>query len=191
MDQYINYDDCEIDFSQLRISDNDATKIANNSSLLSERLSELPEKIWMAIDFETIDDFSLKLFCKTDPIQIGFVIYNFEDNSEIFKFGSFIHPKNKFNFANISKIKWNDVKNAPTLEDITPVLKNILKKCEFIVTHNYPTELGVLKVLFPTLHIKIYDTLFSSRRNFKDCKGHKLNECCQRLHIDCGNLFLL
>lgn len=203
MNELINFDSfylSDADLSQLKIDvyddvfkmkDSEKKKekgdVKNNRTIFFGNLDVLPNKIWMAIDFETIDDFSLRLFCKTDPIQIGFVIYNFDDDVEIFRFGSYIRPKNKFNFANTSKIKWHDVENAPTFEDMKPMLNIILKKCEFIVAHNYPSELGVLKGLFPNLNIKIYDTLFSSRRNFKDNRGNKLYECCQRLNIECGN----
>ncbi len=182
MSDFVDFTDVEIEIKTKNI-DFEQLILQTQKQEIIHMPNDLPENIWMAIDFETIDDFSLKLFCKTDPIQIGFVIYD-DNDVEIYKFSSYIFPKNKFNFANTSKIKWNDVRTAPSLEDIAPMLEKLLKKCKFIVSHNYPTELGILKKLFPNLSVKVYDTLYTSRNNFKNVKRHKLSECCARFNID-------
>ncbi len=153
MSDFVDFTDVEIeieikniDFEPIKLRSQIPNAPLNNTSLINFRENkELPENIWMAIDFETIDDFSLKLFCKTDPIQIGFVVYDGDNDIEIYRFSSYIFPKNKFNFAATSKIKWNDVRTSPTLENIAPILEKLLKKCKFIVAHNYPTELGILQ----------------------------------------------
>jgi DNA polymerase III alpha subunit (gram-positive type) len=44
-----------------------------------------------------------------------------------------------------------------------------------------------VRKLFPNLNVKIYDTLYTSRNNFKDVKGHKLSECCSKFNIDNKN----
>jgi DNA polymerase III epsilon subunit-like protein len=141
--------------------------------------------IWMSIDFETIDDFSLKLFCKTDAIQIGVVVYN--NNEVIDKWSSYIKPQHKFNFAHTSKIKFSDVQNSPTLDDLQQKLEYLLNISNYVVVHNYPTEFGVLRELFPNLTIRFLDTLYTSRRNFKEVKGHSLSECCKRFNINNDN----
>lgn len=139
--------------------------------------------IWSSIDFETIDDFSLKLFCKNDPIQVGVVIYN--NDKIIHKWTSYIKPQHKFNYANTSKIKWTDVEKSPMLSDLKQKLEDLLEISKFIAVHNYSTEFHILLELFPNLRAKFLDTLYTSRRNFKE-KEHSLSKCCERFNI-CNN----
>lgn len=97
-------------------------------------------------------------------------------------FHSLINPKRPIPKLPWVYIKDEDVKNAPTFDDIKSDLLDFLDG-SILIGHNVNVDWRLLKRKFPTYNPIIIDTLKLSRRLYSNHQSHKLNDLIDRFKL--------
>ncbi len=93
-----------------------------------------------------------------------------------------------FRFTYIHGIRWDDVKDLPTFEEVWPRFQPLWEKGQLLLAHNAPFD---LRVLFATCrHASLIPeprwyscTLAMSRKTWPQFNDHKLNTVCGNLGL--------
>lgn len=135
---------------------------------------------FLAIDFETANR------DRNSACAIGLVRVT---NNLITHFESYLikPPTNYFEFTYLHGISSNDVKNAPTFNELWPTISNHFKGIDFVVAHNATFDKSVLErscahygIILPPL---TYNCTMKLSRRLWNIKPTKLSDVCRYFGI--------
>ena len=137
---------------------------------------------FVAIDFETANR------DRNSACSLGLAVVR--HSKIVNSFYSLIHPPTPItpDTQKIHGISNEDVKNAPTFDQIWPHLKFFFSPDQLVAAHNAPFDLGVLRAtshyydiyLDPVLSI---DTVTTSRKLYPEIRRHSLDAMTRYLQI--------
>ncbi|GBG04571.1 3'-5' exonuclease [Lactobacillus rodentium] len=136
-----------------------------------------------AMDFETANHFP------ESACSLALVLVR--NNKIIDRFYTVINPQMPFDAQNIKihGITAADVKNAPTMAEVWPKIKELYQPGMLVTAHNARFDCNVMakslaRYDIPTPHYLVVDTLATSRRFEPDLKNHKLDTVSEALNIN-------
>lgn len=136
-----------------------------------------------AMDFETANHYP-ESACSLALVMV-------RDNKIIDRFYTVINPQMPFDAQNIKihGITAEDVKNAPTMEEVWHKIKPLYQPGMLVAAHNARFDCNVMekslaRYNIPTPHYLAIDTLATSRLFEPNLKNHKLDTVSTALNID-------
>lgn len=113
------------------------------------------------------------------------------NNQIVDRFYTVINPQLPFDSRNIKihGITADDVKDAPTMAEVWPKIKNLYRPGMLVAAHNARFDCNVLKKSLarydiPEPHYLAIDTLATSRKLEQNLSNYKLNTVSEALNIN-------
>ncbi|WJQ11095.1 3'-5' exonuclease [Geobacillus subterraneus] len=162
---------------------NKKTESSSSSHYTYQKATFTPDD-YVVLDFETTG-----LSPEKDAIiQIGAI--RFRNHHPIEEFVSFVNPRRPIppKITDITGITNEDVKNAPTIEEILPDFIQFLKD-DVLIAHNAPFDMKFLLSNVQRLGIEkpknlVIDTLSLARKYIAETPNHQLETLKQWLQLD-------
>jgi DNA polymerase-3 subunit epsilon len=98
-------------------------------------------------------------------------------------------PTKEFMFTHIHGLSWRDVEAAKSFGELWPSIAYLFEGNDFMVAHNAPFDLGVLRACLAANNIKEPNvnfrcTLKESKTKWPNLPGYKLSDVSAHLGID-------
>lgn len=138
---------------------------------------------FISMDFETANRY------RSSACSIALVVVR--NNEIVDSFYSLINPQEKFEYRNIQVhgITPEDVKDAPTFDQVWQHIAPEFDPSHLVAAHNAPFDNSVLKatlgkndLIIP--HYQVIDTVKTSKLFYPEFPNHKLNTVSELLNID-------
>jgi len=135
---------------------------------------------FVAIDFETANH------SRDSACAIGLVVCS--DGGIVDSRQFLIRPPSReFVFTYIHGLRWEDVRGAPTFGDLWPMLRQYVRRADFLVAHNSAFDRSVLKACCELYRVRMPATPFECTvqiaRNVWSIYPTKLPDVCGHLDI--------
>lgn len=138
---------------------------------------------FVAMDFETANRYP-ESACSLALVMV-------RDNQIIDRFYTVINPQMPFDSQNVKihDITADDIKDAPTMAELWPKIKDLFKPGMLVAAHNARFDTNVMKQSLARYgidepHYLVIDTLKTSRIFEPNLKDHKLNTVSDALNVD-------
>lgn len=138
---------------------------------------------FIAIDFETAN------FKRNSACSLAVTVV--ENNQVVDELYSLINPPGPFKPQNIAihHITPDQVKDAPTFDQLWQVIAQFFTPDHLVIAHNLTFDKSVLKQTLayyqlPMPQFLTLDTLRTSRHFFPELANHKLNTVCDHLNVE-------
>jgi DNA polymerase-3 subunit epsilon len=136
--------------------------------------------VFTAIDFETADH-GADSACAVAAVVV-------RDDIIVDRFRALIRPPRELIlFTRIHGLRWEDLCDSPTFDELWPSLRKYLVCSEFLVAHNAPFDRGVLRACcqaagVPAPRKRFACTVAASRQAWR-LPRHRLPDVCRHLGI--------
>lgn len=138
---------------------------------------------FIAMDFETAN--------RHPESACSLALVMVRNNKIADRFYTVINPQMPFDGRNISvhQITPSDVKDAPTMAEVWPKIKDLYQPGMLVAAHNARFDANVLKMSLARYdiaepHYLVIDTLKTSRLFEPDLPNHKLNTVSEALDVE-------
>ena len=138
---------------------------------------------FIAMDFETANHYP-ESACSLALVMV-------RDNKIVDEFFTVINPQMPFDARNIEvhQITAEDVKDAPTMNEVWPKIKDLYQPGMLVAAHNARFDTNVMRQSLARYSIKephylVIDTLATSKLFEPELPNHKLDTVSEALNVD-------